>query len=109
MLALTGAKADGWLPSLEYIKSPTIADSNAMIDEAAIAAGRRPSDIRRLLNIMRVAGDTPAEWIEQLSGLVLEHGFSGFFFGGDDPDMLRMIGEEIAPGVREAVDGAHSA
>lgn len=104
MLALTGAKADGWLPSLEYIKSPTIAESNAMIDEAAIAAGRQPSDIRRLLNIMRLNGDTADEWSEQLLELVLEHGFSGFFLGGDDPEMIRVLGEEVAPRVRAAVN-----
>src|SRR5690606_9428130 len=98
MLALTGAKADGWLPSLNYIKSPTIAESNAAIDAAAIAAGRQPGDIKRLLNIMRLSGETPGEWIEQLTGLVLEHGFSGFFFGGDDPEMISVLGEEIAPG-----------
>jgi alkanesulfonate monooxygenase SsuD/methylene tetrahydromethanopterin reductase-like flavin-dependent oxidoreductase (luciferase family) len=108
MLALTGAKADGWLPSFEYIKSPTIAESNATIDAAAIAAGRQPGDIRRLLNIMRLSGETPGEWIEQLTGLVLEHGFSGFFFGGDDPEMIRVLGGEIAPGVRAAVSKARS-
>ncbi|WP_332718693.1 LLM class flavin-dependent oxidoreductase [Pelagibacterium mangrovi] len=108
MLALTGAKADGWLPSLEYIKSPTIAESNAAIDAAAIAAGRQPGDIRRLLNIMRLSGETPEEWIEQLTGLVLEHGFSGFFFGGDDPEVIGVLGEEIAPGVRVAVSKARS-
>ncbi|WMT91451.1 LLM class flavin-dependent oxidoreductase [Pelagibacterium sp. H642] len=108
MLALTGAKADGWLPSLDYIKSPTIAESNAMIDEAALAAGRQPSDIKRLLNIMRLSGESAGEWIEQLTGLVLEHGFSGFFFGGDDPEMIRTLGEEIAPAVRAAVDQARA-
>src|SRR5690606_15724669 len=108
MLALTGAKADGWLPSLHFIKSPTIPESNAIIDDSALKAGRQPSDVRRLLNIMQLSGETPGQWIEQLTGLVLEHGFSGFFFGGDDPDMFRIIGSEIAPGVRERVQRARA-
>ena len=105
MLALTGAKADGWLPSLNYIKSPTIAESNAMIDEAALAAGRQPSDIRRLLNIMQVS-QPAGELIDHLTELVLEHGFSGFFFAGDDHDVIRMIGTEVAPIVRKLVKKA---
>ena len=51
MLRLTGAKADGWLPSLAYLKPEDIAPSNRAIDEAALAAGRDPREIRRLLNL----------------------------------------------------------
>ncbi|MEQ8445799.1 MAG: LLM class flavin-dependent oxidoreductase [Pelagibacterium sp.] len=117
MLGITGAKADGWLPSWEYLKTPTLAESNAMIDEAAIAAGRQPSDIKRLLNIGRPAigasdgaflQGPASQWVEQLSELILEHGFSGFFFGGDDPDLLRVVGEEIAPEVRSIVSKARA-
>ena len=49
MLKLTGAKADGWLPSMQYLTD--IGPSNAAIDEAALAAGRDPREIRRMLNI----------------------------------------------------------
>ena len=51
MLKLTGRKADGWLPSLQYLKDEDIAPSNAAIDAAALAAGRDPREIRRMLNI----------------------------------------------------------
>ncbi|UYQ71571.1 FAD-binding oxidoreductase [Pelagibacterium flavum] len=94
-----------------------MAESNAIIDEAAIAAGRQPSDIKRLLNIGSSAIQAndggflqgPAsQWVEQLSELILEHGFSGFFFGGHDPDLLRVIGEEIAPEVRSVVSKARA-
>ena len=51
MLALTGAKADGWLPSMAYAGIAQLPDMNAAVDRAAEAAGRRPADIRRLLNI----------------------------------------------------------
>ena len=51
MLGITGAKADGWLPSLGRMESADLRDANARIDDAAERAGRAPSDVRRLLNI----------------------------------------------------------
>ena len=53
MLRLAGEKADGWLPSLAYLKPGDLERGNAIIDEAAAAAGRDPREIRRLLNIPR--------------------------------------------------------
>ncbi|QAY74666.1 LLM class flavin-dependent oxidoreductase [Agromyces protaetiae] len=114
MLALTGELGDGWLPTLEYLERgvATFPDSNARIDDAALAAGRSPRDIRRLVNVMRVGLspvsrgllDGPVDaWVEQLAGLAVEHGVSAFLIGGDDPVLTRRLGEEIAPAVREAV------
>ena len=55
MLRLTGRKADGWLPSLGYLKPGDLAAGNAKIDEAA-AAGRS-----------RSAGDpAPAQRLRQV-------------------------------------------
>ena len=52
MLRLVGRKADGWLPSLGYMKSlADLSDANAIIDAAAREAGREPAAVRRLLNI----------------------------------------------------------
>jgi len=114
MLALTGELADGWLPTMEYLERgvATLAESNARIDDAALAAGRSPGDIRRLLNVMRV-GLSPVsrgplngpveQWIDELTFLALEHGMSAFLIGGDDPVVTRRLGEEIAPAVREQV------
>ena len=43
MLALTGAQADGWLPSMGYAELEDLPAMNAAIDAAAIDAGpRRP-------------------------------------------------------------------
>lgn len=111
MLELTGGRADGWLPSLPYLDADALAVSHARIDEAALAAGRDPRDVRRLLNVQgrfasRSGGflDGPAEqWVQELLPYVLEHGFSAFILSGDDPDAVRVWGEEVAPAVREAV------
>src|SRR5215218_5698451 len=56
MLRLTGAKADGWLPSLSYLPLEDVAAANRTIDEAATGAGRDPREIRRLLNIQGTFG-----------------------------------------------------
>jgi alkanesulfonate monooxygenase SsuD/methylene tetrahydromethanopterin reductase-like flavin-dependent oxidoreductase (luciferase family) len=114
MLSLIGAMADGWLPSIEYVSGGAAAlpELNAQIDEAAVAAGRAPGAVRRLLNVMNnqlteaLSGpfDGPPEaWVDQIAELALTHGMSGFLFGGDDASRLERIGAEIAPAVREVV------
>ncbi len=103
MLRLTGAKADGWLPTLAYLPDEVeIPKSNAVIDEAARAAGRDPRDIRRLLNVGRLDADD-ARWAERLAELALRHGFGTFILAGDDPAELQVFGREVAPAVREIV------
>ncbi|MGI5520104.1 LLM class flavin-dependent oxidoreductase [Micromonospora sp. CA-259024] len=112
MLALTGQKADGWLPTLEYLRSPDRATGNRLIDEAAVEAGRDPREIRRLLNLFTVDVSSsgrgflqgpPAQWVDQLLPLVLEEGFSAFLIGRDDPRLIQAFGQEIVPALREAV------
>ena len=51
MLRLTGELADGWLPSSPYAPPEQLAAMNAVIDAAALDAGRSPADVRRLYNI----------------------------------------------------------
>lgn len=104
MLHLVSAKADGWLPSLSYLKRgpAELAELNEVIDEAAAGAGRDPRAIRRLLNIGGNAGP------EQLAGMALEHGVSGFIMTGDDPAALDRYGNEVAPAVRAMVEQARS-
>ncbi|GGO32466.1 LLM class flavin-dependent oxidoreductase [Micromonospora parathelypteridis] len=112
MLALTGQKANGWLPTLEYLRSPDRVTANRLIDEAAVVAGREPRDIRRLLNLFKVDVSSrgrgflqgpPQQWVDQLLPLVLEEGFSTFLIGRDDPRLIQTLGQEIAPALREAV------
>lgn len=107
MLRLIGGKADGWLPSLGYLQPGDLAPGNRIIDEAALAAGRNPTDIRRLLNVLGRSGGLsgpPAQWVEELTRLALEDGISAFILAADDPSLTQVYGQEIAPAVREAVD-----
>jgi len=103
MLRLIGRKADGWLPSLGYLKTDQdLVDGNATIDEAAAAAGRDPREIRRLLNVGTLPGGA-RDGAEQLAGLALEHGFGTFVVGSDDGAVIEAFGNEVAPAVRELV------
>lgn len=102
ILRLTGAKADGWLPSLGYLKPADIGSSNAIIDEAADQADRDPREIRRLLNVFPIAGGVE-QWLEQFVPLVLDHGFGTLILASDDPRTIQMFGQEVAPALREAV------
>jgi len=98
MLALTGAQADGWLPSQAYAAPEELPAMNARIDDAAHAAGRPLSAVRRLYNI------TPGAGPEQLAALALEQGISTFILSADDEDAIRRFATEIAPAVRELVE-----
>lgn len=111
MLRLIGRKGDGWLPSLPYLEPGELGRSNAIIDEAAIEAGRDPGEVVRLLNVggrfeERDGGLLvgPAEqWVEQLTQLALEDGVSTFIIMGDDPGPMQKFMAEVAPEVRERV------
>jgi hypothetical protein len=100
MLRLVGRRADGWLPSLSRLGGvEEIGRGNAVIDEAALAAGREPAAVRRLLNIGPHEADPGL-----LTELALAYGVSGFILAGDDPGLVRRFGEEVAPEVRELVE-----
>ena len=105
MLALTGALGDGWLPSMDYLPPGSLPAANARIDEAATAAGRKPGDVRRLLNFLPggyLSGD-PASWVEPIADLALTHGISGFIVAIDDHTLTRRYAEEVVPAVRQLV------
>jgi alkanesulfonate monooxygenase SsuD/methylene tetrahydromethanopterin reductase-like flavin-dependent oxidoreductase (luciferase family) len=114
MLRLTGAHADGWLPTIEYLPQgvDSLPELNGRIDEAAEGAGRSPKDVRRLMNFMNVRFsptgrgllDGPVHrWVEQLSGLALEHGVTAYLIGGDDLATTERFAAEVAPAVRDIV------
>ncbi|HEY2077355.1 MAG TPA: LLM class flavin-dependent oxidoreductase [Streptosporangiaceae bacterium] len=104
MLRLTGQKADGWLPSLPYLKPGDLARGNAIIDDAAGAAGRDPREIRRMLNIT-----ADKATVADLLPFALDDGVSVFILSSDDPGAIQAWGQEVAPGLREAVAGERHA
>ncbi|MGA4988667.1 LLM class flavin-dependent oxidoreductase [Nonomuraea bangladeshensis] len=124
-LAATGRVADGWIPghAADWL-SERYRTSRPVIDEAAAAVGRDPGEIRTVYNLPgritdrplaatrdrdgRWLGGSPAQWIEELTGAVLDHGASGFILfsaeqGVADQVSLGRWAGEIAPAVREAV------
>jgi alkanesulfonate monooxygenase SsuD/methylene tetrahydromethanopterin reductase-like flavin-dependent oxidoreductase (luciferase family) len=110
MLALTGARADGWLPSMGYVEVDRLPGMNASIDEAATEAGRRPEEVRRLFNINGAFGrgsgflqGAPRDWAEQLAELTLTTGMSTYILSASSNDDVRRFAEEVAPAVRELV------
>jgi alkanesulfonate monooxygenase SsuD/methylene tetrahydromethanopterin reductase-like flavin-dependent oxidoreductase (luciferase family) len=111
MLRLTGELADGWLPSSPYAPPEQLAAMNAVIDAAAIDAGRPPAAVRRIYNIAGSFGGSgagfldgpPKVWAEQLAGLALDEGMSGFVLMADDAPTVERFAAEVAPSVRELV------
>ena len=98
MQRLIGRKADGWLPSLAYLGETGLKDGNAIIDEAALEAGRDPREIRRLVNVF----GQPS--VDELLPLILEDGVGTIILASDDPRMLQQFAEDTIPALREAVD-----
>jgi alkanesulfonate monooxygenase SsuD/methylene tetrahydromethanopterin reductase-like flavin-dependent oxidoreductase (luciferase family) len=115
MLRLTGRLADGWFPSFGYAGPDAIPEMRQRLDDAAVAAGREPSDVRGIYNLSGEITDgeergllqgPPSHWIETLAGFSRELGFDDFVFGpgGDDPmRQIELFAAEVAPGVRQAL------
>jgi alkanesulfonate monooxygenase SsuD/methylene tetrahydromethanopterin reductase-like flavin-dependent oxidoreductase (luciferase family) len=110
-LRLAGRLADGWVPSLRG-ETTLLAKGAARIDEAAIAAGREASDIRRVLNVNGQITDGARlgllrgpvdQWVDEITDLAVGYGFDTFMFWGEGDDQLPRFAEEIAPAVRAQV------
>ncbi|MFP5346330.1 MAG: LLM class flavin-dependent oxidoreductase [Actinomycetes bacterium] len=115
MIRVTGELADAWVPSMGYADPPALPDLNARLDDAAVAAGRAPADVRRIYNVFGRFGagsgflqGSPGDWSEQLSELALDQGMSTFILGTDDADDLRRFAREVAPAVRDLVAAERS-
>jgi len=114
MLALTGRLADGWVPSSSYAPPEKLPAMQARIDAAAVAAGREPSAVRRLYNVMGLIGNSPSaapfqgpveQWVDELTRLYLNTGIDTFILGLPEPprDQMERFMGEIAPRVRENI------
>jgi alkanesulfonate monooxygenase SsuD/methylene tetrahydromethanopterin reductase-like flavin-dependent oxidoreductase (luciferase family) len=119
MQRLTGRKADGWIPSLGALSADELRAGNQRIDEAAEAAGRDPRQIRRVLNLQGVIGESrtppsgrlpvgylmgeplagpPRWWAETLLGLAGD-GFDTLVFWPVDPSarQVELFADEVVP------------
>ena len=112
-LRLAGRLADGWVPSLQRDVAP-LAEGSARLDDAAAAAGREPSEIRRVINLNGQITDGARfgllrgpvdQWIDELTDLAVGYGFDTFLFWGEGDDQLPRFAEEVAPAVRAQVAG----
>ena len=111
MLRLIGQKADGWLPSIRYMKLGKFQVANKIIYETTLEVGRVPREIRRLVNISGRFStsrggflDGPREqWVDDLLPLVVGDGVGTFILMSDDPGTMEQFAFEVAPALREAV------
>ncbi|MFJ5196962.1 LLM class flavin-dependent oxidoreductase [Streptomyces sp. NPDC088394] len=107
MLKLVGETADGWLPSAPHVPPDRLAAGHRIVDESAASAGRAPAAVRRLYNLSPGPGGfprgAPDAWPEQLAALALEHGTSAFLLPAQQPALIQVFAEEVAPATRELV------
>jgi alkanesulfonate monooxygenase SsuD/methylene tetrahydromethanopterin reductase-like flavin-dependent oxidoreductase (luciferase family) len=99
MLRLTGALADGWIPSQSYMPPDQVPEAMQRIDEAAVADGRDPQAIRRVYNLISDEPVTP----EQLADFATELGFDSFIFSPADVREVERLAHDVIPAVREEI------
>jgi alkanesulfonate monooxygenase SsuD/methylene tetrahydromethanopterin reductase-like flavin-dependent oxidoreductase (luciferase family) len=99
MLRITGALADGWVPSQSHLPPDEVPDAMERVDEAARAEGRDPSEIRRVYNLLTDEPPTAGEIADFATGL----GFDSFIFSPADVHGVEQLAGEVIPAVREEV------
>ena len=107
MLRLTGAKADGWIPSLFRGVTPEdLGELDKVVSDAAEAAGRDPRAVRRIWNVGPLAAGDEARTAERFAGWAERHGADTFILSVDDEDaegQIERLAGDVAPAVREAL------
>ena len=114
-LAVTGRLADGWIPpgGSDWL-SARYRQSRPRIDDAAAAVGRDPAEIATMFNFTaeplaaprgddgRWIGGSVPQWIEELTGAVLDHHAAGFIYRTTDDtptaEALARLGHRDRPG-----------
>jgi alkanesulfonate monooxygenase SsuD/methylene tetrahydromethanopterin reductase-like flavin-dependent oxidoreductase (luciferase family) len=120
MIRVVGRKADGWVPSYGVLKRDELRAGNEQIDAAAESAGRDPGQIRRVLNLQGVIGESttpptaklpvgylrgadpfagpPEWWAETLRGFV-DDGFDTLIFWAVErtPEQIERFAGEVVP------------
>jgi alkanesulfonate monooxygenase SsuD/methylene tetrahydromethanopterin reductase-like flavin-dependent oxidoreductase (luciferase family) len=112
MLTVTGQLADGWLPTNYFLDLADVPAMQERIDTAATEAGRDPSQIRRVFNVMGAITDTgptengrsligpPGFWLDALHDYQQRLGFDSFVFWptqGDRLTQTRRFLQEVRP------------
>jgi alkanesulfonate monooxygenase SsuD/methylene tetrahydromethanopterin reductase-like flavin-dependent oxidoreductase (luciferase family) len=112
MLDLIGRKADGWVPSASWAPPDVLSRSLRRIEDAAAAAGRDPTSIRRVYNLMGSIGPSTGEpfvgpvsyWVDELAR-IRQLGIDAVVFwpsGADALGQVEAFAAEVAPAVRSA-------
>ncbi|AEY85477.1 putative oxidoreductase [Streptomyces hygroscopicus subsp. jinggangensis 5008] len=114
MLELTGAKADGWMPSLAYLGPDRLGEAMVHLEVGARRAGRDPGKLRKIYNLsglITTASRGPfhgpvGQWVDQIAELNHAYGMNGFvYWPSEDHDrQLSVFAEEVVPAAREAVE-----
>src|SRR5688572_3858647 len=107
-LRFAGQVADGWVPSFRGdLKKLT--DMTAQLDDAVAEAGRDPASLRRILNVNGEITDGASngmlrgpvvQWVDELTNLVVNHGFDTFILWAEGEGQLSRFAEEVVPTVR---------
>ncbi|GAB3441376.1 LLM class flavin-dependent oxidoreductase [Streptomonospora sediminis] len=131
-LAVTGRLADAWMPAgAQDWRSDQVAQSRAVVDKAAVAAGRNPGDIATIHNVFGTITDTPVDvarsadangipvlsgtveqWTGELVAAINDYGAGGFVFfsvadSAEEQEAARFRwAHEIVPAVRAATGAA---
>jgi alkanesulfonate monooxygenase SsuD/methylene tetrahydromethanopterin reductase-like flavin-dependent oxidoreductase (luciferase family) len=124
MLRLLGRRADGWVAPLGT-GFETKAAAQDLIDTAAREAGRQPTDVRRVIQLVGTVTDrpgtaerprsgpgaqpintTPEGWARIISEFVTTERFDtvNFVPAHETPDQIEKFGTEVIPAARELVN-----
>ncbi|MDG4796107.1 LLM class flavin-dependent oxidoreductase [Micromonospora sp. WMMD1082] len=115
MLGVVGRHADGWISPLNiYVPPVEVPSRQAIIDEAARAAGRDPARVRRIYNVIGAVGPYRGGtglvgdvnlWVNTLTEWAVELGFDTFVFWpvSSAAAQVELFANEVVPAVRERV------
>jgi hypothetical protein len=115
MLGGTGRSSDGWVSPLSvYVRPAVVPARQQVIDEAARAAGRNPTDVRRIYNVVGAIGPGSGgsgltgdveSWTDTLTDWAVDLGFDTFIFWPTTAPLaqLETFARDVVPGVRERV------
>jgi alkanesulfonate monooxygenase SsuD/methylene tetrahydromethanopterin reductase-like flavin-dependent oxidoreductase (luciferase family) len=115
MLALTGRASDGWVSPLNiYVPPAEVPARQAIVDDAARAAGRDPHDVRRIYNVLGAIGPYrggqglvgPVDlWVDTLTEWAVDLGIDTFILWTitDPAAQLELFTSAVVPAVRARV------